>query len=244
MIPWLDPRLPPRFPSPRLALPEPNGLLAAGGSLAPSWLLEAYRQGIFPWFSEGQPILWWSPAPRLVLEPQRLRVRRSLRKVLRHRGFVTTLDVDFPSVIASCARLRPEGTWITPEMIDAYIRLHALGHAHSVETWYEDRLVGGLYGVALGGVFFGESMFHLEPDASKVALVRLCAECHARGIALIDCQMSTPHLRSLGAEEISREDFLDRLARLVPGQPVPQRWQGKMPAAALADGNPLTEPAP
>ncbi|MFC4486263.1 leucyl/phenylalanyl-tRNA--protein transferase [Tepidiphilus baoligensis] len=244
MIPWLDPRLPPRFPSPRLALAEPNGLLAAGGSLAPSWLLEAYRQGIFPWFSEGQPILWWSPAPRLVLEPQRLRVRRSLRKVLRHRGFVTTLDADFPSVIANCARLRPEGTWITPEMIDAYIRLHALGHAHSVETWHEGRLVGGLYGVALGGVFFGESMFHLESDASKVALVRLCAECRARGITLIDCQMSTPHLRSLGAEEISREEFLAQLARLVPERPTPQRWQSELPAVALAEGIFSREPLP
>lgn len=244
MIPWLDPRLTPRFPSPRLALAEPNGLLAAGGSLAPSWLLEAYRQGIFPWFSEGQPILWWSPAPRLVLEPQRLRVRRSLRKVLRHRGFVTTLDVNFPSVIANCARLRAEGTWITPEMIDAYIRLHALGHAHSVETWHEGRLVGGLYGVALGGVFFGESMFHLESDASKVALVRLCAECRARGITLIDCQMSTPHLRSLGAEEISREEFLAQLARLVPEWPTPQRWQSELPAAALAEGTFSREPLP
>ncbi len=198
------------FPPVERALGEPDGLLAAGGSLTPARLVAAYERGIFPWYSDGQPVLWWSPDPRAVLFPDELHVSRSLRKVLRSDRFVTRLDTAFAHVIAGCAapRAAAPGTWLTPEMIEAYQRLHALGLAHSVETWQGDRLAGGLYGVCLGRVFFGESMFSAETDASKVALVRLVAEARARGIGVIDCQVPNAHLQSLGSRSIPRPEFL------------------------------------
>ncbi len=229
MIPWLDPAAPPRFPPTSQALTEPNGLLAAGGALTPPWLLLAYRNGIFPWYQEGQPILWWSPAPRLVLLPEAFRLHRSLRKRLRQGVLQTTLDTAFAAVIRACAD-RPEGTWLTAAMIEAYEHLHALGYAHSIETWREGELVGGLYGVCLDRLFFGESMFHHYPDASKVALARLVYEAFSRGIGLIDCQMATAHLRFMGAEEISRPFFEAYLARAITHMPQPQVWKDQAPA--------------
>lgn len=211
MLPWLPPQ-PISFPPLDCALDEPNGLLAAGGTLTPDWLLAAYRRGIFPWFSDDQPILWWSPDPRLVLFPEEIRVRRSLAKRLRNGGFTVSVDRAFSAVVNACATMRTdsEGTWITDSMQSAYQQLHQLGHAHSIEVWRENRLVGGLYGVELGGVFFGESMFTYERDASKVALVHLSRHLQRQG-GLIDCQMTTPHLVSLGAREIARSEFIDYL---------------------------------
>jgi leucyl/phenylalanyl-tRNA--protein transferase len=213
-IVWLTEQDPPDcFPPVERALREPDGLLAAGGDLKPERLLAAYRRGIFPWYSRGQPILWWSPDPRAVLFPSDIKVSRSLTKTLRNRGFVTRFDSDFDAVIRSCGdrQLRPEGTWISAEMRKAYVELHRLGYAHSVETWLDDKLVGGLYGVALGAVFYGESMFSRERDASKVALVRLCEQLRARNFGVIDCQMATPHLLSLGAKLVSRRAFVELL---------------------------------
>jgi leucyl/phenylalanyl-tRNA--protein transferase len=198
-------------------LREPDGLLAAGGDLSPNRLLAAYRRGIFPWYSRGQPILWWSPDPRAVLVPQELKVSRSLGKTIRNRGFETRIDTAFRDVIRACgsSELRPGGTWLSPEMRAAYFQLHQRGHAHSVETWLDGKLVGGLYGVSIGAMFFGESMFSLERDASKVALKRLCDELIERGIRLIDCQMATPHLLSLGAKLIARHAFIEQLQLFV-----------------------------
>lgn len=214
MIPWLHPgRGTPAFPPVEKALRDPNGLLAAGGDLAPQRLLEAYRRGIFPWYSEGQPILWWSPDPRAVLFPEHLHVSRSLRRSLNRRPFEITADQDFAAVIRACRDIpRPQGpgTWILPEMVRAYERLHALGRAHSIECRQDGRLVGGLYGVAIGRVFFGESMFSRVPDASKHALVHL-ARCGR--YRLIDCQQPAPHLSALGAESIPRARFLALLER-------------------------------
>jgi leucyl/phenylalanyl-tRNA--protein transferase len=202
-----------RFPPAELATPE--GLLAIGGDLSPDRLLTAYRQGVFPWYSTGQPILWWSPNPRTVLFLDRLKVSRSLRKTLRSRRFQVTMDTCFGAVMEHCAMPRRNqsqpGTWITPEMLRAYIRLHELGYAHSIETWHGDDLVGGLYGVALGAAFFGESMFSLRTDASKVALVHLVGQLRRWNFAIVDCQMPSTHLFSLGAEEIDRREFLARL---------------------------------
>lgn len=197
-----------RFPPVHLASPE--GLLAIGGDLRAERLLEAYRHGIFPWYSEGQPILWWSPDPRMVLFPDRLKVSRSLRKTLRADRFRVALDTRFRDVMQACAEPRPgqQGTWITAEMVDAYCRLHELGLAHSVESYLGDELVGGLYGVALGTLFFGESMFARAADASKVAFVQLVHQLRRWGFTLIDCQVSTAHLANLGAEEIRRHEFL------------------------------------
>jgi leucyl/phenylalanyl-tRNA--protein transferase len=219
VIPWLPPEsAPDAFPPVDEALAEPDGLLCAGGDLSEARLLEAYRRGVFPWYAEGQPILWWSPDPRAVLFPSEFKVSRSLAKTLRNRGFETTIDRAFGEVIRGCAdaRVRPEGTWITPQMSAAYQRLHAAGFAHSVETWIDGRLAGGLYGLALGRVFFGESMFSLEPDASKVAFKQLVDTSLALGVELIDCQVSSPHLSSLGARHIPRRDFALRLARAIP----------------------------
>ena len=212
---WLDPNDHNRFPDVRLALRDPDGLLALGGDLSPRRLLSAYRQGIFPWYSSNQPILWWSPDPRAVLVPRELRLSRSLRKTLRRAPFTVTLDRDFDNVLAACAAPRGDGlgTWITREMKSAYQRLHALGWAHSVECWQDERLVGGLYGVALGRVFFGESMFSRTTDASKVALVHLARQLQRWGFALIDCQVDSPHLRSLGARSVARSAFVQSLAR-------------------------------
>ncbi len=197
------------FPPCHLA--EPDGLLAVGGDLSAERLLLAYRMGIFPWYSDETPILWWCPHPRLVLFPQEIRVSRSLRRVLKHERFRVSFDRDFRSVIESCATVRRkggEGTWIVPEMIDAYCRLHALGFAHSVESWDGETLAGGLYGVALGRIFFGESMFALKPDASKVAFVHLVHRLQEQGYLLIDCQVSTDHLKRFGARDIPRDLFL------------------------------------
>lgn len=228
MIPFLRPGDPPgAFPPLEHALDEPDGLLCAGGDLSPARLLEAYRRGIFPWYSEGQPILWWSPDPRAVLFPGELRISRSLAKTLRNRGFETRLDSAFEQVVARCAdtELRPEGTWISPDMQSAYLELHRLGHAHSVETWRAGRLVGGLYGVVLGKVFFGESMFSLQRDASKVALARLVDEALARGVELIDCQVTSPHLESLGARSIPRARFSALLSAAIPPAGTHPAWR-------------------
>lgn len=201
------------FPPPSLA--EPDGLLAVGGDLTPERLLLAYSMGIFPWFNDGDPPLWWSPDPRCVLNPKGVKISRSLAKVLRKGVFDVTFDKAFGQVISACASLRRktgEGTWITPKMEEAYLRLFALGYAHSVECWCDGALAGGLYGVSLGRCFFGESMFHRVRDASKVAFVALSRETERQGYELIDCQITNPHLISLGAEEIPRGTFLKRLA--------------------------------
>lgn len=224
MIPWLA--SPADFPPVDRALAEPNGLLAAGGALDPDWLLAAYRRGIFPWYCAGEPILWWSPDPRLVLQPSRMKIRRSLRRTLTRGRFEVRFDTAFDAVVAACAKPRTAsgGTWITPEMRSAYVRMHELGHAHSVEAWRDGRLVGGLYGLALGRAFFGESMFSLETDASKVALAYLTRYLESRNFDVIDCQMTTSHLLSLGAEEISRAEFCARVARAAREGAPPGRW--------------------
>lgn len=223
MIPWLPPA--PVFPPLESALREPegpNGLLAAGGDLSPERLLNAYAQGIFPWFSRGDPILWWSPDPRMVLLPDEITIRRSLAKVLRNRPYEIRLDTAFAGVMAGCAAPRggadsgQAGTWIVPEIQAAYLRLHELGYAHSVETWIDGKLAGGLYGVALGRAFFGESMFSHHKDASKIALAHLCVLLQQKGFGIIDCQMETTHLASLGARPIPRSEFAARLGTLVP----------------------------
>lgn len=223
MLHLLDPRNPQApFPDVALAEREPNGLLAVGGDLSPTRLLNAYRQGIFPWFNPGDPILWWSPDPRTVLPPDRVHISRSLAKTLRRNTFQVSLNRAFPQVITACAgpRRQGDGTWLVPMMVRAYQRLHGAGWAHSVEVWREGTLVGGLYGVALGRVFFGESMFSRVSDASKVALVHLCQLMEARGFGLIDCQMATEHLMHMGAIQIPRAEFrvlLDQLcADLTP----------------------------
>lgn len=204
------------------ALTEPNGLLAAGGDLEPDSLISAYRQGVFPWYSRGQPILWWSPDPRTVLFPDALKISRSLAKRIRRGEYKVTFDTAFNKVIASCAGPRlgieeidDQRTWITPEMVTAYCNLHQLGVAHSVEAWFEDELVGGLYGVGIGRVFFGESMFHRRSDASKVALAALVCKIQALGTELIDCQVGSQHLKSLGAVDLSRDQFAGLLKSLV-----------------------------
>jgi leucyl/phenylalanyl-tRNA--protein transferase len=208
------------FPPVETALGDPNGLLAMGGDLSMPRLLDAYRHGIFPWFNPNEPILWWSPDPRMVLVPAEVRVTRSLAKRLRNAGFETRVDTGFLEVMRACGAPRPAaqgvaGTWISPAMIAAYSRLFDAGYAHSIETWHNDRLVGGLYGVAIGGMFYGESMFSREPDASKVALVRLARQLERWGFGLIDCQMETAHLASMGARTMPRAEFTARLAELV-----------------------------
>ena len=212
-------RLPdiPFFPPVETALVDPNGLLAMGGDLSVERLLDAYRHGIFPWFNPGEPILWWSPDPRMVLVPGEIRVTRSLAKRIRNGGFELRLDTAFVEVMRACAEPREGagGTWISPAMIAAYGRLFEAGYAHSIETWHDGRLVGGLYGVAIGRMFYGESMFSREPDASKVALVRLARQLQRWGFGLIDCQMETAHLASLGAHTMPRTTFTARLAELV-----------------------------
>jgi leucyl/phenylalanyl-tRNA---protein transferase len=202
-------------------LDEPPGLLAAGGDLSPARLLAAYKRGIFPWYSPGQPVLWWSPDPRAVLFPEEFRCTRSLGKTLRNGGFRVELDRDFAAVIDCCAAPRAQnlGTWITTEMRDAYVQLHRLDYAHSIETYRNDVLVGGLYGVRLGSVFFGESMFSRERDASKVALAHLVEICTRNAIAVIDCQLPTRHLESLGSRAIARAQFQSLLREHVEVAP-------------------------
>jgi leucyl/phenylalanyl-tRNA--protein transferase len=211
MITWLTPGDPPgAFPDPARALAEPDGLLAVGGDLSPTRLLAAYQRGIFPWYSAGQQILWWSPDPREVLWPARFHCSRSLARALRRTDIEFHLNRDFAAVIDRCAAPRSSGpgTWITPEMRAAYLRLHQLGHAHSVEVWRAGALVGGLYGVRVGRVFCGESMFSAERDASKLALAHLVARAAGDGIDLIDCQLPSHHLRSLGSAAMPRSEFL------------------------------------
>jgi leucyl/phenylalanyl-tRNA--protein transferase len=211
------------FPPLEQALDEPEGLLAAGGDLAPERLLAAYRRGIFPWYSAGQPVLWWSPNPREVLDPREFKCSRSLAKTLRNRGFEITFDRDFAAVVRACAARRDNspGTWITPEMHAAYCTLFQRGHAHSVEVFLEGKLVGGLYGVLMGRMFFGESMFSRERDASKGALARLVEKGLVAGLQLIDCQLPTPHLRSLGSKPIGRAAFSKLVAEATAGPDAP-----------------------
>lgn len=215
MIPWLNPNDP--FPPLESALREPNGLLAAGGDLSTQRLIDAYSRGIFPWFSPGDPILWWSPDPRMVLFPDELKVSRSLRKTLKKPDYEIRFDTAFRQVMQACAAPRKEqgGTWITPAMVSAYTELHRLGLAHSVETWMGGKLVGGLYGIGLGRMFYGESMFSLATDASKIAFVHLVRQLERWGYGMIDCQMKTSHLASLGAHEIPRAEFSQKLTELV-----------------------------
>jgi len=215
------------FPPPEMA--EPEGLLAVGGDLSEERLVLAYSLGIFPWYSEGSPILWWSPDPRLVLFPDELKVSRSLRQTIKKNIYTATMDTAFEDVIKKCAevhRADDGGTWITPEMAEAYMELHRRGHAHSVEAWHDGELKGGLYGVALGGAFFGESMFATAPDASKVALAALVKKLSEWGFDIIDCQVTTEFFKGLGARAIPREDFLKRLGRAIKKQVAAgKRWR-------------------
>ena len=224
MIPWLRGSAP--FPPVEKALKSPNGLLCAGGDLAPERLLAAYSRGIFPWYSEGDPILWWSPDPRMVLFPEELKVSRSLRKAVARGTFEIRMDSAFREVMEACSGPRDGqgGTWIVPEIIEAYTALHRMGFAHSVESWREGRLVGGLYGIALGRAFFGESMFARETDASKVALVALASRLRARDFSVIDCQQNTAHLASLGAREIPRAAFSQLLQESIQYPLAGERW--------------------
>ncbi|MGZ8919215.1 MAG: leucyl/phenylalanyl-tRNA--protein transferase [Methylobacter sp.] len=226
----LDPNNPEQdFPALNRALLEPDGLLAIGGCLSKNRLLNAYRHGIFPWFNPEDPILWWSPNPRLVLFPDKLYISRSLRKTMRKQIFTVTIDQAFDKVIAACAKPRKEGagTWITKEINEAYNELHQLGIAHSAEAWLNDELVGGLYGVTLGRVFFGESMFHTKTDASKVVFASLVEQLKSWNYQLIDCQMHTPHLESLGAQEIDRSYFATLLDEYCDTPPNQSAWQSR-----------------
>lgn len=223
------------FPPPWMA--EPDGLLAVGGDLSQARLLLAYRSGIFPWYEEGQPILWWSPNPRMILLPSKIHVSKSLSRVIKKGTFEVAFDRDFPAVIRKCADFRGprrDGTWITPEMYDAYVALHCAGYAHSVETWRDGALVGGLYGISLGGCFFGESMFSETDNASKVALTALATRLHAEGFTLIDCQNYTPHLERLGAREVFRKAFLLLLEDGLRARPT-RRGSWAEPEAARVD---------
>lgn len=224
MLTWLK-RDTLTFPPLTKAMREPNGLLAAGGDLSADRLVQAYRHGCFPWFSEGQPILWWSPDPRTVLFPEELHVSRSLGKLLRQQRYQVSFDRDFEAVIQACAAPRrdADGTWITDDMQNAYTELHARGHAHSVEVWDHGELVGGLYGLAMGQLFFGESMFSRADNASKFGFVTLVKHLQAWGFVLIDCQMATRHLESLGARSIPRQQFADYLRDHLD-QPTTAQW--------------------
>jgi leucyl/phenylalanyl-tRNA--protein transferase len=215
MIPWLAAT--DDFPPVARALKEPNGLLAAGADLSVPRLVRAYRSGIFPWFNDDQPILWWSPDPRMVMLPAELKVSRSLGKRLRRRDYEVRADTAFGAVMRACAAPREgnPGTWITPQMVEAYEAFHRAGYAHSLETWIGGELAGGLYGVALGRAFFGESMFTRATDASKIALAHLARQLERWGYGIIDCQMTTPHLARLGAREMPRAAFIRKLGELV-----------------------------
>jgi leucyl/phenylalanyl-tRNA---protein transferase len=240
VIAWLAQDDP--FPPLDRALAEPNGLLAAGGGLSTDRLVDAYRRGIFPWYSHGQPVLWWSPDPRMVLFTDEFRVRRSLAKRVRQARYEIRLDTAFERVIRACSlpRAGQEGTWITPEMVDAYVALHRRGVAHSVEAWRDGDLAGGLYGIALGRVFFGESMFAREPDASKVALVALVDKLRRDGVPLVDCQQETAHLAGFGARAIPRRTFAALLRELIHSEAPPAPWI----AGRRAASEPETDRAP
>jgi leucyl/phenylalanyl-tRNA--protein transferase len=229
MIPWLEHDDP--FPPLESALQHPNGLLAAGADLSPERLLAAYRQGIFPWYAEGEPVLWWSPDPRMVLIPSELKVSRSLARTLRKRAYEIRWDSAFDAVMQGCASRGADdagagetGTWITADMRAAYQRLHRLGYAHSVETWIDGELAGGLYGVAIGRMFYGESMYTRVRDASKIALVHLVRRLERQGCGMIDCQMHTTHLASFGARAIPRSEFSIKLRELVDYAVTPMKW--------------------
>ena len=214
------------FPSPELA--EPDGLIAVGGDLCPKRIMEAYKSGIFPWYSEGDPILWWTPSPRLILFPEEFYISRRLARTIRQNVFSVSADSSFEKVITNCAEQRSENrneTWITQEMISAYYHLHELGYAHSIECWKDDKLVGGLYGIALDHVFFGESMFSTMSNSSKVALNALVQHAKETGIHLIDCQLRTEHLASLGAREISRTKFEELLNKNIRETTPQQKWR-------------------
>jgi len=232
VVPWL--RTSSLFPPIDAALDDPNGLLAAGGDLSPDRLIDAYRHGIFPWYNGGQPILWWSPNPRMVLFVDEFKLPRSLRKVVRQRRFEIRVDTAFRRVMMGCSEPRAgqSGTWITPQVVEAYTALHKLGYAHSIEAWRDGKLVGGLYGVAIGRMFYGESMFARESDASKVALVKLVAMLKRLDMPLIDCQQETEHLARFGGRPISRRVFAGWLARLVHS-PKPSETWARAAAAAL-----------
>ena len=225
MLPWL--KLDDPFPPVETALSEPDGLLCAGLDLSPERILEAYRQGIFPWFNSGEPVLWWSPDPRMVLVPAELKISRSLKQRMKRGGYEIRVDTSFRQVMLACAAPRKgqSGTWISRPMLDAYTRLHEMGYAHSVETWVDGELAGGLYGMAVGRMFYGESMFSRKTDASKLALAHLCRQLEAWGFGLIDCQMETAHLASMGAKPIPRKDFIREMKRLLKLEPVPAPWR-------------------
>jgi leucyl/phenylalanyl-tRNA--protein transferase len=228
VLTWLAAGQP--FPPVEKALRNPNGLLAAGGDLSMARLLEAYRRGIFPWYSGDEPLLWWSPDPRMVLHCNELKVSRSLGKNLRNKGYELRIDTAFRRILKGCASRKE--TWLGGEMQAAYLALHEAGHAHSFETWLEGDLVGGLYGVAIGRMFYGESMFSRAPDASKIALVHLVSFLEGKGFPLIDCQVNTPLLASLGAREIPRRTFLRQVARLVNYAEPCGKWSPRTPASS------------
>ena len=215
------------FPPASEALESPNGLLAWGGDLQPERLLNAYRSGIFPWYSHGQPILWWSPVPRCVIFPEKVYLSTRTRRRYNSGVYRLSADSAFAEVISACAEPRgyDSGTWITQEMLEAYVQLHQLGHAHSLEVWEGDLLVGGIYGLALGSVFFGESMFSRRTDASKIALVALCRQLHSRGYGLLDCQVGNPHLHRMGAEELPRGAFETLLGDLIEDSQPGGSWR-------------------
>jgi len=224
-LPWLEPDAT-NFPSTDLALDDPNGLLAAGSTLSTEQLVCAYRKGIFPWFEDGQPVLWWTPSPRLVLSPSQLHVSKSMKKLMRKNRYQVTTDKSFEAVIRACAEPREgqAGTWITDEIVEAYVELHELGFAHSIEVWEQDVLIGGLYGIAMGRVFFGESMFSRAANASKLGFITLAKHLDSLGFELIDCQVQTDHLESLGAYEIDRSEFEDKLLNYIEGSSTPPGW--------------------
>lgn len=226
-FPWLEADARFDFPDPRGASPE--GIVCSGGNLSPGMLISAYSQGLFPWFNDEDPILWWSPDPRFVLLPEELHVSATMKKLLKKRRFELRVDTAFEAVIRSCARAPrrgQRGTWITDDMVDGYLRLHELGYAHSAEAWLDGELAGGLYGVALGSAFFGESMFSLAPDASKAAFIPFVRALAARGFDLIDSQVRTDHVSSMGGREISRDEYLARLRRALAAPTRPGSWAG------------------
>ena len=229
MVHWIESAL--DFPAVNTALAEPNGLLCVGADLAPQTIIAAYSRGIFPWFSDNQPILWWSPDPRMVLFPAEFKVSKSLAKTVNRKLFEIRFDSAFAEVISACSEPRQQGggTWIVAEMQVAYAQLHALGVAHSIESWRDGKLVGGLYGLALGRMFFGESMFARETDASKVALVALVDKLKRDGFELIDCQQETGHLASFGARPIARDNFLQWLKELINSNQMNSAWRKTTP---------------